>query len=126
MQTQHAHFPWFAGDELLRTRRDAVSASKARQRDADAAVRAPGLSRGAAVVCAILGAGAVSVLAPAMSPPVPEAARIAEAQQIQQLATHWQLQNHPRDDALYFHPAFPPPTLRASHHDTEAPPFSST
>ncbi|WP_437936797.1 hypothetical protein [Sorangium sp. So ce341] len=126
MQTQHAHVPWFAGDELLRIRRDAISAWRARRQNDDTAARAPGISRGAAAVCAILGVGAASVLAPAMSPPVPEAARIAEAQQIQQLATHWQLQNHPRDDALYFHPAFPPPTLRASHHDTEAPPFSAT
>ncbi|WP_438025087.1 hypothetical protein [Sorangium sp. So ce233] len=126
MQHQHAHVPWFAGDELLRMRRDAILAWKARRRGADATERTPGILRGAAAACAIVGLGVASVLAPAMSPPGAEAARIAHAQEIQRLATSWQLENHPRDDALYLHPAFPPPTGRFRLLDAEPPPFSSS
>ncbi|MGK3999168.1 hypothetical protein [Sorangium sp. So ce1024] len=126
MQPQHAHVPWFAGDELLRMRRDGIAAWRARRRGADAIERAPGILRGAAAACAIIGLGVASVLAPAMSPLGPEAARLAQAKEIQRLATSWQLENHPRDDALFFHPAFPPPTGRFRLLAAEPSPFASS
>ncbi|MGK3984669.1 hypothetical protein WME99_16610 [Sorangium sp. So ce136] len=127
MHTQHAHVPWSAGDELLRIRHDAIAAWKARRRGADATAQgAPGRVRGAAAACAIVGLGVASALAPAMSPPGQAAARIAQAREIQRLATSWQLTNHPRDDALYLHPAFPPPTGRYRLLHAEASPLAST
>lgn len=118
MRTDHAL--WLPGAENLR-RRDAASATRATVDGAAATARSSAVFRGIAACGAILALGVASVLAPMLSPAAQEAEALRRAQEIQVLANLWRLENHPRDDALYFHPAFPPPSRHVERIDTGSP-----
>lgn len=118
MRTDHAlWFPW-AG--FLR-RSDATPTTRTPVDGAAAAGRTSAVARGVAASVAIIALGVASVMAPMLNPAVPQEAEVLRrAQEVQVLTNLWRLENHPRDDALYFHPAFPPPSRHIERLDTSS------